>query len=73
MIASSFKFVSERDIKTLHGNNCKVVLHNLILARMKPIRFLGNQMWGRLNKNDYCCCDLNATVLLNGSMRTKQN
>lgn len=73
MIALSFKFVSERDIKTLHGNNCKLVLYNLIPARMKPIRFLGNQMWGRLSKTDYCCCDLNAVVLLKGSMRTKQN
>lgn len=73
MIALPFKFVSERDIKTLHGNNCKLVLHNLIPTRMKPIRFMGNQMWGRLNKTDYCYCDLNALVLLNGSMRTKQN
>lgn len=72
MIALSFKFVSEKDVKTLHGNNCKLV-HNLFSARMKCIRFLGNQMWGRLSKTDYCCCDLNAVVLLNGCMRIKQN
>lgn len=73
MIALSFKFVSERVIKMLHGNNCKLVLHNLFSARMKPIRLLGNQMQGRLSKTDYYCCDLNAVVLLKGSMRTKQN
>lgn len=68
VIAFSFKVVCKRDIKTLHGNNCKLVLRNLIPARMKPITFLGNQMWGRLNKTDYCCHDLNAIVLLNGSV-----
>lgn len=68
MIALSLKFLSERDSKMFRGDNCKLVLHNLIPARMKPIRFLGNQMWGRWSKTGYCCCDLNAIVVLNGSM-----
>lgn len=49
VIALSVKFVSGRGIKTLHGNDCNLP-HNLVPVRMKRIRFLGNQIWDRLNE-----------------------